>query len=141
VGHLSSHNAAAELIIVTVFTSEFNPEDKSEKKACTNVSEKLSILCLQGGRLLYPENGGSRFLRNFIYISTKLQGVTQNYSVAGPCPSSGILKIIEDSFGNWICFRPQVREVTANLLGPLERANLSHWKLQGITSQKTAALA
>jgi hypothetical protein len=29
-------------------------------------------------------------------------------------------------FGNWICFRPQVREDTTQL-GPLERANLNHW--------------
>jgi hypothetical protein len=43
VGHTSSHNAAARIIIATVFTSEFNPEDKSEKEACTNVSKKLSI--------------------------------------------------------------------------------------------------
>jgi hypothetical protein len=27
-------------------------------------------------------------------------------------------------FGNWICFRPQVRGETPTLLGPLERANL-----------------
>jgi hypothetical protein len=29
-------------------------------------------------------------------------------------------------FGNWICFRPQVREKPI-LLGPLERASLNHW--------------
>jgi hypothetical protein len=29
-------------------------------------------------------------------------------------------------FGNWICFRPQVRERLI-LLGPLERASLNHW--------------
>jgi hypothetical protein len=31
-------------------------------------------------------------------------------------------------FGNWISFRPQVREETSTLLGPLERPNLNHWK-------------
>jgi hypothetical protein len=31
-------------------------------------------------------------------------------------------------FGNWICFRPQVRGLkTTTLLGPLERANLNQW--------------
>jgi hypothetical protein len=34
-------------------------------------------------------------------------------------------------FGNWICFRPQVKggggEKTPTQLGPLERANLNHW--------------
>jgi hypothetical protein len=30
-------------------------------------------------------------------------------------------------FGNWICFRPQVRRETPTLLGDLERANLNHW--------------
>jgi hypothetical protein len=32
-------------------------------------------------------------------------------------------------FRNWICFRPQVKvgEKTPTHLGPLERANLSHW--------------
>jgi hypothetical protein len=30
-------------------------------------------------------------------------------------------------FGNWISFLPQVREETPTPLGPLERANLSHW--------------
>jgi hypothetical protein len=29
-------------------------------------------------------------------------------------------------FGNWICFRPQVREKPI-LLGPLERASPNHW--------------
>jgi hypothetical protein len=33
-------------------------------------------------------------------------------------------------FGNWICFRLQVKvgETTPTQLGPLERANLNHWK-------------
>jgi hypothetical protein len=34
-------------------------------------------------------------------------------------------------FGNWICFRPQVkggRKKTPTQLGPLQRANLNHWK-------------
>jgi hypothetical protein len=32
-------------------------------------------------------------------------------------------------FGNWICFRPQVKvgEKTPTQSGPLERANLNHW--------------
>jgi hypothetical protein len=29
-------------------------------------------------------------------------------------------------FGKWICFRPQVRGETPNLLGPLERADWSN---------------
>jgi hypothetical protein len=29
------------------------------------------------------------------------------------------------SFGNWICFRPQMRGDIPTLLGPLERANLN----------------
>jgi hypothetical protein len=35
-------------------------------------------------------------------------------------------------FGNWICFRPQVKmgEKTPTQLGPLERANLNHWTIQ-----------
>jgi hypothetical protein len=55
---------------------------------------------------------------------------TQNYWVFGLCPLSGILETIKTQrFGNWICFRPQVRGETPNLLGPLERANLrsSDW--------------
>jgi hypothetical protein len=48
------------------------------------------------------------------------------------CPSSSIkkiLKIREQRFGNWICFRPQVRGegLVPSQLGPLERANLNHW--------------
>jgi hypothetical protein len=32
-------------------------------------------------------------------------------------------------FGNWICFRPQVKggKKTSTQLGPSERANLNHW--------------
>jgi hypothetical protein len=35
-------------------------------------------------------------------------------------------------FGNWICFRPQVKvgEKTPTQLGPLERANLNHFYLR-----------
>jgi hypothetical protein len=33
----------------------------------------------------------------------------QDYWVLGLCPSSGILKNRTQRFGNWICFRPQVR--------------------------------
>jgi hypothetical protein len=36
---------------------------------------------------------------------------TENHWVCGLCPSSGILnKLKTQRFGNWICFRPQVRE-------------------------------
>jgi hypothetical protein len=52
---------------------------------------------------------------------------TQNYWVLGLCPSSGILETRKQRFGNWICFRPEVKGETPTLLGPLERANLSHW--------------
>jgi hypothetical protein len=39
---------------------------------------------------------------------------TQNYWVWGLFPSSGILEIENTTFGNWICFRLQVKggEVT-----------------------------
>jgi hypothetical protein len=33
----------------------------------------------------------------------------QTHWVCGFCPSSGILKIRKQHFGNWICFRPQAR--------------------------------
>jgi hypothetical protein len=50
----------------------------------------------------------------------------QNYWVFGLCPSSGILETSKH-FGNWICFRPQVRvEKTPTQLCPLESANLNH---------------
>jgi hypothetical protein len=41
--------------------------------------------------------------------------------------SSGFLE--NTAFGNWICFRPQVKvgKKTPTQLGPLERANLNHW--------------
>jgi hypothetical protein len=47
------------------------------------------------------------------------------------CPSSGILQTRKQSVSeNWICFRHQVRgETPTQLLGPLQRANLSHWRL------------
>jgi hypothetical protein len=48
---------------------------------------------------------------------------SQNFS--GLFPSSGIKKTRR--FGNWICFRPQVKvgKETSNQLGPLEGANLN----------------
>jgi hypothetical protein len=50
-----------------------------------------------------------------------------NYWVFGLCPFSGILKKTQH-FGNWICFRSQVRvSETSILLGPLERATLNQW--------------
>jgi hypothetical protein len=58
----------------------------------------------------------------------KCLNITQNYWVFG------LLSIVRYSknykiqrFGNWICFRPQVRGETPIVLGPLERANLNHW--------------
>jgi hypothetical protein len=51
---------------------------------------------------------------------------TQNYWDLGLRTSSGILETRE-RFGNWICFRPKVREQAPTLLGPLERDNLNHW--------------
>jgi hypothetical protein len=53
----------------------------------------------------------------------------QDHWVFGLYPSSGILKKRRTHpFGNWICFRPQVRgQETSTQLGPLERANLNHW--------------
>jgi hypothetical protein len=50
---------------------------------------------------------------------------THNYLGFGLLPSSGILDARKQRFGNWICFRPQVKGDT--LLGPLERANPNHW--------------
>jgi hypothetical protein len=51
---------------------------------------------------------------------------TQNYCFFFlPFPSSGVLRVETRRFGNWICFRPQVKggvEKTATQLGPLERA-------------------
>jgi hypothetical protein len=51
----------------------------------------------------------------------------QNYWVFGLFPLSGIQRTRR--FGNWICFRPQVKvgEKTPTLLGPWERADLNHW--------------
>jgi hypothetical protein len=51
---------------------------------------------------------------------------TQNCWVFELCPLSEFLK--KKRFGNWICFRPQVRWETPAVLGPLERANFNHWK-------------
>jgi hypothetical protein len=53
---------------------------------------------------------------------------TRDYWVFGLRPSSGILN--NTAFRKLICFRPQVRGwETPILLGPLERANLSHWMI------------
>jgi hypothetical protein len=38
-----------------------------------------------------------------------------------------VLEPERQRFGNWICFRPQVKGKTPAQLGPLERANLNHW--------------
>jgi hypothetical protein len=46
----------------------------------------------------------------------------------GMCPSSCNQKNYKtQGFGNWISFRPNVKEETTTLLGPLERANVNHW--------------
>jgi hypothetical protein len=52
---------------------------------------------------------------------------TQSYWGFGLYPSSGVLKTRKQRFGNWFCFRPQLKGEIPTLLGPLERANLSHW--------------
>jgi hypothetical protein len=44
---------------------------------------------------------------------------SQNYWGFGLCPSSGILEIIKQYFGNWICFRPQVKGKAPAQWGPL----------------------
>jgi hypothetical protein len=49
----------------------------------------------------------------------------QDYWIFGLCPSSFILKT--QRFGNWICFRPQVRGEISTPLGPLETAHHNHW--------------
>jgi hypothetical protein len=54
--------------------------------------------------------------------------IAQDYRDFGLCPSSGILKNTKHThrFGNWICFRPQVRAwETPTLLGPIERVILN----------------
>jgi hypothetical protein len=50
-----------------------------------------------------------------------------NYWVLGLYPSSGVLKTRKQRFGNWMCFRQQVRGETPTVLGPLESVSLSHW--------------
>jgi hypothetical protein len=51
---------------------------------------------------------------------------TQSYWVFGLCASSDILKSRKHgNFGNWICFRPQVRREKTTPLGLLERTNLN----------------
>jgi hypothetical protein len=50
---------------------------------------------------------------------------THNYWVLGLCPLSAILKTRKQTFGNWICFLPQVMGETPTVLDPLERANLN----------------
>jgi hypothetical protein len=54
---------------------------------------------------------------------------TQNYWVFGLFPHHHVFLGVETRrFGNWICFRPQVKgEKTPTQLGHLERANLNHW--------------
>jgi hypothetical protein len=52
----------------------------------------------------------------FRTVSPYTSTVVQNYWVFG-----------KQHFGNWICFRPRVRGKTHTQLGPLERANISHW--------------
>jgi hypothetical protein len=51
---------------------------------------------------------------------------TQNYWILELCPSSGILKTRKQSVPDTECFRPRVSGETPILLGPLERANVSH---------------
>jgi hypothetical protein len=53
---------------------------------------------------------------------------SRNCWVFGPCSSSHIPKnTTKQSFGIWICFRPQVTGETITLLCPLRKANLNHW--------------
>jgi hypothetical protein len=44
---------------------------------------------------------------------------TQNYWVFGLRPSFGILETRKQHFGNWFCFRPEVRGETPTVLGPV----------------------
>jgi hypothetical protein len=51
---------------------------------------------------------------------------TQNYWGFGLYSLSNILETRKQRFGNWICFRPQVRGKTHNQSVSLERANPHH---------------
>jgi hypothetical protein len=51
---------------------------------------------------------------------------TQNYWGFGLCPLSGILEAGKQCFGNWICFRPQVRGKYTHFR-PLEKSNFNPW--------------
>jgi hypothetical protein len=61
-------------------------------------------------------------------ILTMVYVVQNSQNFSGLFSSSGIPKKTR-RFGNWICFRPQVKvgEKTPTQLGPLDRFNLNHW--------------
>jgi hypothetical protein len=63
----------------------------------------------------------------FMDLECQLCSFPNPGSIFGLFPSSGILETRKQRFGNWMCFRPQVRGETPILLGSLERAYLSHW--------------
>jgi hypothetical protein len=71
--------------------------------------------------------------RKFVIPTAELKfrgsNTTQSYWVSGICPSSGILDIRKQKlFGNWMFPSSGEGRETPTLLGPLERANLSHFR-------------
>jgi hypothetical protein len=62
---------------------------------------------------------------------------TQNYRVFGLCPSSGVLKTREYNVSELDLFPFSGEGETPTLLDPLERANLSHWRLALSKEPKT----
>jgi hypothetical protein len=92
---------------------------------------RFRILLLESWFNYKPFLGVSEVKQYFGYrdyeIISQSMYTTQNCRVLGLCPLSGILETRKQCFGNWICFRPQVREwETPTLLGPIETANFNH---------------
>jgi hypothetical protein len=77
------------------------------------------------GHLSFTVGYGTLYLG--IYSILTMVYNTQNYRGSGLCPSPGIIKNWKTRFGNWMFpFSDNMRK-TSTLLGPSERANLSHW--------------
>jgi hypothetical protein len=89
-----------------------------------------------------PEHGGSTSLRNVYEVSLPHSHCanpmhtfrTYILSVSSDLLGFWTVCIVRYSrnlrtqrFGNWICFRPQVKMKTPTPLCPVERVNLHHW--------------